>query len=72
MTNIIRKINLKITFKKDILKKISVKKKQYIKNIYIYFSHYCGNRKIRVGTLLAKKNTIFKLFQPKNTLPTPL
>jgi len=30
MTNIIRNINLKMTLKKDILKKISVKKKQYI------------------------------------------
>jgi hypothetical protein len=36
MMNIIWKINLKITLKKDILKKISVKKKQYIKKLIVW------------------------------------
>jgi hypothetical protein len=35
MTDIIWKINLKITLKKDILKNISIKKKQYIKKLIV-------------------------------------
>jgi hypothetical protein len=35
------------------------------------FNHYNGGRKIKTTTLLGKNILNFKLFQPKNTLPTP-